>query len=605
MDTGLSPIGDLDSSSGTSESTNPTTLNQGSTYQNQGIYLNTQASGYRTNGVKTVFFSEKLQAFTADKEYDRKLIDGNFGEMKAPGDLNYFETSHQQQKASPPTSLPAYDMSPAQLSAKPLLEPLHPPSVQDPQHIPHAPENNNTFLSMAPMTVNPDISRKCLVFSANQVQCMCEALQQKGDVEKLATFLWSLPPSEVLRTNESVLRARALVAYHRGLFHELYSLLESHCFPPKYHAELQTLWYKAHYKEAEKVRGRSLGAVDKYRLRKKYPTPDEKKTLAKKTGLTMTQVSNWFKNRRQRDRTPQARTDMIMPVIPVTPTVDANFGRLFNSSSYGHSYQEVAPGDLNYFETSHQQQKASPPTSLPAYDMSPAQLSAKPLLEPLHPPSVQDTQHIPHAPENNNTFLSMAPMTVNPDISRKCLVFSANQVQCMCEALQQKGDVEKLATFLWSLPPSEVLRTNESVLRARALVAYHRGLFHELYSLLESHCFPPKYHAELQTLWYKAHYKEAEKVRGRSLGAVDKYRLRKKYPTPDEKKTLAKKTGLTMTQVSNWFKNRRQRDRTPQARTDMIMPVIPVTPTVDANFGRLFNSSSYGHSYQEVVYNGQ
>lgn len=39
----------------------------------------------------------------------------------------------------------------------------------------------------------------------------------------------------------------------------------------------------------------------------RYPTPDEKKTLAKKTGLTLTQVSNWFKNRRQRDRTPQSR----------------------------------------------------------------------------------------------------------------------------------------------------------------------------------------------------------------------------------------------------------------------------------------------------------
>lgn len=84
----------------------------------------------------------------------------------------------------------------------------------------------------------------------------------------------------------------------------------------------------------------STGAVDKYRLRKKYPlpktiwdgeetvycfkeksrnalkdcytknrypTPDEKKVLAKKTGLTLTQVSNWFKNRRQRDRTPQSR----------------------------------------------------------------------------------------------------------------------------------------------------------------------------------------------------------------------------------------------------------------------------------------------------------
>lgn len=83
-----------------------------------------------------------------------------------------------------------------------------------------------------------------------------------------------------------------------------------------------------------------LGAVDKYRLRKKYPlpktiwdgeetvycfkersrnalkecysrnrypTPDEKRALAKRTGLTLTQVSNWFKNRRQRDRTPQPR----------------------------------------------------------------------------------------------------------------------------------------------------------------------------------------------------------------------------------------------------------------------------------------------------------
>lgn len=124
------------------------------------------------------------------------------------------------------------------------------------------------------------------------------------------------------------------------MFHELYAILEQNHFSSKYHAELHNLWYKAHYKEAEKVRGRTLGAVDKYRLRKKYPlprtiwdgeetvycfkeksrnalkdcynrnrypTPDEKKSLAKKTGLTLTQVSNWFKNRRQRDRTPQGR----------------------------------------------------------------------------------------------------------------------------------------------------------------------------------------------------------------------------------------------------------------------------------------------------------
>lgn len=166
---------------------------------------------------------------------------------------------------------------------------------------------------------------------------MCEALQQKGDIERLARFLWSLPPNELLRGNEAVLKARATVAFHRGSFRELYVILESHNFDTSNHSFLQQMWYKAHYMEAQKIRGRPLGAVDKYRLRRKYPlpktiwdgeetvycfkeksrqvlkecykqnrypTPDEKRSLAKKTGLTLTQVSNWFKNRRQRDRTP-------------------------------------------------------------------------------------------------------------------------------------------------------------------------------------------------------------------------------------------------------------------------------------------------------------
>lgn len=169
---------------------------------------------------------------------------------------------------------------------------------------------------------------------------MCEALQQKNDIENLAKFLCRLPPGDLIQGSESILRARAIVAYHRGSFHELYGLLEGHCFHPNHHTDLQALWFKGHYREAEKVRGRPLGAVDKYRLRKKYPlpktiwdgeetvycfkeksrnalkdcytrnrypNPEEKKVLAKKTGLTLTQVSNWFKNRRQRDRTPQSR----------------------------------------------------------------------------------------------------------------------------------------------------------------------------------------------------------------------------------------------------------------------------------------------------------
>ncbi|XP_013199197.2 homeobox protein SIX1 [Amyelois transitella] len=222
--------------------------------------------------------------------------------------------------------------------------------------------------------------RRCLNFNSEQVQCVCEALQQKGDIEKLAAFLWSLPTSELLRGNETVLRARALVAYHRGVFQELYAILEAHTFPPRHHNALQDLWFKAHYDEAEKVRGRPLGAVDKYRLRKKYPlpktiwdgeetvycfkeksrnalkdcyyrnrypTPDEKRALAKKTGLTLTQVSNWFKNRRQRDRTPQQpnRSEMLVPAQYAGPQnglaqallPNAYYHQLQDPSHYMHS----------------------------------------------------------------------------------------------------------------------------------------------------------------------------------------------------------------------------------------------------------------------------
>ncbi|XP_076846468.1 homeobox protein SIX5 [Brachyhypopomus gauderio] len=177
-----------------------------------------------------------------------------------------------------------------------------------------------------------------LSFSTDQVACLCEALLQAGNVDRLWRFLTTIPPSsDLLRGNETLLKAQALVAFHREEFKELYAILESRDFHPSNHGFLQDLYLQARYKEAERSRGRSLGAVDKYRLRKKfplpktiwdgeetvycfkeksrnalkecykinrYPTPDEKKNLAKLTGLSLTQVSNWFKNRRQRDRTP-------------------------------------------------------------------------------------------------------------------------------------------------------------------------------------------------------------------------------------------------------------------------------------------------------------
>ncbi|NXD66659.1 SIX4 protein, partial [Eolophus roseicapillus] len=197
---------------------------------------------------------------------------------------------------------------------------------------------------------------------------------------------------------------------------------------------------------------------------------------------------------------------------------------------------------------------------------------------------------------NHHAASSPSSSSSSSSSSHTPLAFSPDHVACVCEALQQGGNLDRLARFLWSLPPSDLLRGNESLMKARALVAFHQGIYAELYSILESHNFDSSNHPLLQELWYKARYTEAERARGRPLGAVDKYRLRRKYPlprtiwdgeetvycfkeksrnalkelykqnrypSPAEKRNLAKITGLSLTQVSNWFKNRRQRDRNP------------------------------------------
>ena len=148
-------------------------------------------------------------------------------------------------------------------------------------------------------------------------------------------FLWTLPTCENFHNHESVVKAKAVVAFRRGNYRELYNILERYQFAPCSHPQLQQLWLQAHYNEAEKLRGRPLGAVGKYRVRRKfplprtiwdgeetsycfkeksrnvlrdwylhntYPSPREKRELSEATALTTTQVSNWFKNRRQRDR---------------------------------------------------------------------------------------------------------------------------------------------------------------------------------------------------------------------------------------------------------------------------------------------------------------
>uniref|UniRef100_A0A914HIH4 Homeobox domain-containing protein n=1 Tax=Globodera rostochiensis TaxID=31243 RepID=A0A914HIH4_GLORO len=207
---------------------------------------------------------------------------------------------------------------------------------------------------------------------------------------------------------------------------------------------------------------------------------------------------------------------------------------------------------------------------------------------PPHPPQLQLHHHLHHS-------------AIPSQPSSSEFVFSVEQVGVLCEVLQRHNLLDRLAQFLWTIPPLDEYRFSEGVLKAQAVISFHRHNFKELYAILQSHNFSPETHAELQELWMHAHYCEAEKMRGRELGAVGKYRIRRKfplprtiwdgeetsycfrersrailresyrlnpYPSPKEKKELAERTGLTPTQVSNWFKNRRQRDRAAGCREE-------------------------------------
>ena len=57
------------------------------------------------------------------------------------------------------------------------------------------------------------------------MDCICDALQQRNDVGRLAEFLRSLPEGEREKQREALLRARASVSFHEGDYSGLYSIL--------------------------------------------------------------------------------------------------------------------------------------------------------------------------------------------------------------------------------------------------------------------------------------------------------------------------------------------------------------------------------------------
>ncbi|CAH8472797.1 unnamed protein product [Heterobilharzia americana] len=172
-------------------------------------------------------------------------------------------------------------------------------------------------------------------FTINQIECICEVLFTNRKTDQLKSFLFRISKNPVYYTSEVIMKCRALILFIDEQFTDLFKILKSFPFSFNNHHEMQSLWYQAHYRQLEKSRGHLLNAVGKYRLRKRFPPPRtiwdgdevtyyfkdksrnylteqfennpypsivEKQMLAKNTGLTLTQVSNWFKNRRQRDR---------------------------------------------------------------------------------------------------------------------------------------------------------------------------------------------------------------------------------------------------------------------------------------------------------------
>lgn len=180
-----------------------------------------------------------------------------------------------------------------------------------------------------------------LPFSIGDIARFCKFLEVSGQIQRLNRFLWSLPTSAgEIDSCEAIAVSRAVVAFYNGNLQELYRIIEEKNFSKDYHEKLRHMWYKARYIEAERRRGSPLDAAGQYRIRRKFPAPrtisngreksycfkessrvilnkayeekpypslQDKRKLAELTDLTVIQVSNWFKNKRQRIRMTQQR----------------------------------------------------------------------------------------------------------------------------------------------------------------------------------------------------------------------------------------------------------------------------------------------------------
>nr|CAD2168126.1 unnamed protein product [Meloidogyne enterolobii] len=197
----------------------------------------------------------------------------------------------------------------------------------------------------------------------------------------------------------------------------------------------------------------------------------------------------------------------------------------------------------------------------------------------------QHIQQQPETPYQQNTLQSLDVSSLTDD-----------QLECLCLVLENFENFRGLELLLNLLPPTvpEKSLAKSVLLRVKAVLLFHQGRYEEFKEYIKLNKFKQKDHNLLQNLWNEANYAEASKQRTKPLDAVSRYRIRKKnifpssiwdgegtsycfkkkareilkqaykidsIPNIQTKQELAKQTELSVLQVSNWFKNQRQRAR--------------------------------------------
>lgn len=223
---------------------------------------------------------------------------------------------------------------------------------------------------------------------------------------------------------ENLNKAIALILYENGNCQELIDFLKVTSFDEKNHVFMQELWCKSHYRLSNRDCDK---AVVRYRLRKKHyyprtiwngedtkygiserqnrhlqsifidtpkPNKNERERIASNLNLNLKQVSNWFKNRRQR-RPDKISSNDKQSMLPEPETLLDQTHHSYNELSVVQPLPDPLPLQL---QQASQPEEASQPKMLPMSLSQPVQFHLPlqaPEPMPLSQPQLQQLHQSP------------------------------------------------------------------------------------------------------------------------------------------------------------------------------------------------------------------